>query len=325
MSMEPRFIDRISELNELMKFAERGFYPVLYLYGPEGCGKTRLLKELYNRIRGHEEFVVVYVDAQSTESVERAIYAPSEVLQLVVDAAKDLAGAPGRVVALALLQAMKKLRKIFLHNKHVVVLVDDVAKPLGFDTLEMYAKNMLNLVEELLSTGARSVLALATTSEGISRNLLARHNYISITQIWNLDRGSFSELLNELGAPDHVGEEAWFALGGNPRLALALKAREWKLVKLEEDFYRSVRASLEVVARRFRKELQAVVEDIDIVLDYPELRIHLLEANLITPIDRPCIGYTPPVDYDLGIGRYYAWQVPLYRELVRRYLKEHGP
>ncbi|RLE83654.1 MAG: hypothetical protein DRJ67_11815, partial [Thermoprotei archaeon] len=49
---EPRFVDRIEELEFLEELSIKGFYPVLYIYGPEGCGKTRLLREFYSRIGG---------------------------------------------------------------------------------------------------------------------------------------------------------------------------------------------------------------------------------------------------------------------------------
>jgi len=98
--------------------------------------------------------------------VEDAVYAPPEVVRLIAEIAAELAGPVGRAAALALPRAFRRLKASQLHGKHVVLLVDDVARPLGLDRLEGYAKNLLNLVEELLAVGAASVLALATTSEG---------------------------------------------------------------------------------------------------------------------------------------------------------------
>ncbi len=324
MVEEPPFVDRGAELSELLSLAERGFYPVLYLYGPEGCGKTRLLRELYSRLRGRRDYVTVYVDAQSMESVEEAVYAPPGIVRAVLEAARELAGPPGRVAALALLSAMRIVKRLYAVGKHVVILVDDVARPLGLEVIEAYSKSLLNLVEELLEAGAETVLAIATTSEGLSRSLLARHNYVSIRQLWNLDPDSYAELLQALGAPKDVTEEAWRSLGGNPRLALALRARGWSLQRLEDDLYPGIRAVLEDIAPRHRRELEEVVEDVDALLEHPELRRKLLEASLVTPVDRPCLGYTPPIDPELGIGRYYAWQTPLHRRLARRYLEELG-
>ncbi|MEM4742296.1 MAG: ATP-binding protein [Ignisphaera sp.] len=145
--MEIRFVDRVEELSKLMAYAEKGFYPILYLYSPEGSGKTRLLKEFYRAVGDRDDFLVVYVDAQSVEDLKKAVYAPPQLLQLVVDVAKEFAGSAGRIAALAILQAIRMLKKVFIRNKHVVVLVDDVAKPLGLDMIEIYSKNMLNLLE----------------------------------------------------------------------------------------------------------------------------------------------------------------------------------
>ena len=71
-------------------------------------------------------------------------------------------------------------------------------------------------------------------------------------------------------------------------------------------------------------QLAEAVEDVDAVAKHPQLLKHLLDSNLITPVDRPCIGYTPPVDPVLGVGRRYAWQTPLHRRLARRFLEECG-
>ncbi len=60
----------------------------------------------------------------------------------------------------------------------------------------------------------------------------------------------------------------------------------------------------------------------DSIAGQPSLRDVLLENNLVTPVTRPCLGYTPLVDRELGIGRLYAWQIPAYREAVKKLLHE---
>ncbi len=317
-----KFIDRVEELSKLMSFCSKGFYPILYIYGPEGCGKTRLLKELYLRIKGRSDFLAVYVDAQVVSDVREAVLGPDEVVKVLAEVASELVGPPGRVVSLAILRLVRRLRVELIRGKHVVVLIDDVVRSLGLDSIELFIKNLLNLVEELMGLGAESVFAVATTSEGLSRRLLAKHNYVVLQQIWNLDRNSFTELLRELSAPDDVVGYAWELLGGNPRLALMLKALNWSFKDLKEDLRRRLEPLLEDLTI-FSNELKEVIEDIDSVIKYPKLLNHLLTENLITPITRPCLGYTPEINKELGVGKYYAWQVPIYKELISKYLTEH--
>ena len=45
------FVDRALELGFLGGEDGKGSVLPLYVYGPEGCGKTRLLKELIGRLR----------------------------------------------------------------------------------------------------------------------------------------------------------------------------------------------------------------------------------------------------------------------------------
>ena len=161
---------------------------MLYLYGPEGCGKTRLLRELYTTLRHLSNTIVVYVDVQNTSGFRDAVEAPRGITSLLVEAAAEYAGPPGRAAALALLKVLSMVGERFIRGKRVVVLVDDVARLLGLERIEAYTKSLLDLVEKLRSQGAASVLALATTSEATSRSILARHNYASLAQLWNLPR-----------------------------------------------------------------------------------------------------------------------------------------
>jgi len=69
---------------------------------------------------------------------------------------------------------------------------------------------------------------------------------------------------------------------------------------------RNVRLSSRSIVFRYRSQLRYVVEDIDRVIEFPDLEKGLIEANLIVPVNRPCLGYTPLPDEELGIGEYYA-------------------
>ncbi len=313
------FVDRGVELSRLLGFAERGFYPVLYLYGPEGCGKTRLLREFVSMVKDREGYLAVYVDAQSTGSVEEAVLGGREIVNNLLAGALEASGAPvGRLSALALTRFSRWLDRRLVRGRRVVVAVDDVARPLGMDVIESYVKSLLGLVEELYGLGASAVLVVASTSEGLSRSLLARHNYVRLYQLWNLDYESTRRLVEVLGGSLDLVDDVWRATGGNPRSIVELYRLGWSLEAWVEGVERSVMVLVRDLVDRYRRQLLDVVVDVDSVDEYPELGRLLVERNLVTPVDRPCLGYTPPVDCELGVGRRYAWQLLVYREIVMR-------
>ena len=79
---------------------------------------------------------------------------------------------------------------------------------------------------------------------------------------------------------------------------------------------RKIRELLKHLSDEERSQLEETLENIDKVAKYRTLQTKLLDYNLISPIDRPCLGYTPPVDPELGIGEYYAWQIPAYKHTL---------
>jgi len=82
-----------------------------------------------------------------------------------------------------------------------------------------------------------------------------------------------------------------------------------------------------------------VIEDVDYLYHGEErglgdLRELLIKENLVMDLPRgiPLGGESivkspfepPPIDKDLGVGQYYAWQIPAYKELLRKALTEQG-
>jgi len=315
---EPPFVNREGELSILLKIVDEGYYPVLYLFGPEGCGKTRLLKEVLARIRGEEDYFVVYVDAQSAEDLRKAILAPPRVLEIMAELVKEIGGPVGRAASLIITKLASRLGEHEVKGRKVVILLDDIARPLGIDMIEIYTKNLLTLLEELYALKASSVSIIATTSEGASCAIVAKHNYVRLRQIWNLDKDSTHELLAKLNAPQKVWDDVWRLTGGNPRSIVELWRRKWKI----DEWIKEVEISLRIIIRQLdkseRRFLKTVVTNVDAVQELPQLRRALIENNLITPIVRPCLGYTPPPCPELGIGEDYAWQIPVYKYIVER-------
>ncbi len=170
----------------------------------------------------------------------------------------------------------------------------------------------------MYSLNAKSVFILTTTSEGLSRKLLARHNYVRLRELWNLSFEATQKLLEVLKSPPSIRNDIWFLTGGNPRSIVELWRKNWDVKMWINEIKFSIKPLIEDLVKEFKTELKRVVKNIDEVLEFPTLREKLLNANLITPIDRPCLGYTPPIDEKLGIGEYYAWQIPAYRMILER-------
>ena len=72
------FIDRVVELGMLIEMSAKGRYLPLYIYGPEGCGKTRLLLEFSNVLRDREDCVVIYIDALTILSIDSMMRSTSK-------------------------------------------------------------------------------------------------------------------------------------------------------------------------------------------------------------------------------------------------------
>ena len=321
-----RFVDREEELGKLLELAERGFYPVLYIYGPEGCGKTRLLREFIDRVRDRDDFVAIYIDAQSVSSIEEAVYAPPKLLQLIANAIQAMHEVVGRALAKLLPHIVKKFFEAEIRGKHVVIAIDDVARPLGFDVIESYAKKLLDLVEWLMSRGARSAFVLTTTSEGQSLDILSRHSYVSINLIWNLPKDAFEELAQQMNPPSRgIVEEVWRLVGGNPRRLIEIATSySWCI----DAWLSRLRERIEMVYRKIRsknlcRHLMHVIEDPDYLYteasrEVEELYRLLLDENLVLYKKISTIsGRYVAKDLDLGIGEYVAWQIPAYKHLFK--------
>ena len=315
-----RFINRTVELEKLARYAEKGYYPVFFLYGPEGCGKTRLLMEFIKAIKVKEDYIVIYVDAQDTHSIRSCLYGTEDIVSLIPTIVGVVSEPAGRAVAKILPYIVERYFERRILGKHVIIALDDVARPLGLEIIESYIKKLLDFLEWLISKGAKSAFIIAT-SEGKSRRLLARHNYVTLHELWNLDPNSTRILLNELNCPQSMLENIWFLTGGNPRAIIELALKNWDIEEWLSNIKVRIRASLEKALGKFKVELENILEDIDSVLDNPKILEMLLDANLIAPVDRPCLGYTPPIDHKLGVGEYYAWQIPAYREVLKQLLK----
>ena len=79
----------------------------------------------------------------------------------------------------------------------VAVLVDDAFQAIGPDKAAMYVKALLSLVE-YPPEGYERIVAIAATSEGLSRREIGRHRWATIRPMWNMSekgvRGTVREV-----------------------------------------------------------------------------------------------------------------------------------
>ncbi len=318
--VEVLFADRSVGLGWLLGVAERGTpYPVV-VYGPEGCGKTAFLRQAMAVLEdaGYE---VVYFNPLG-EAREVLRYTPS-IEGLVREV---LRGLPQPYQALAdavLTLAGELLRR--LRRPRLALLVDDVFQAVGLGRAEAYVKSLLNLIEYPPGDYDRIVVIVAS-SEGVTRARIGRHRWATMLMMWNMGRGGFRELYEQLPAPKPPFEEAWNATGGNPDALRRLYTTRWSPGSAAREMARvkGLRTLLDSLPAREKTLLAEALEDPD-TLAAPEaesLRRRLIELNLVAELwerDPEAWLDTPPPEKDqaLGIGSRVAWQTPLHREAAR--------
>jgi len=337
--MSVRFIDRAEELEALRRFTSE-FRPVpLYIYGAEGCGKTRLLKEFVGRFCEYfgNDGVAIYVDAVESDSVGRALYTShgAEIAVEIASAIVERFTGVGIGKALAenvvsLLEKVAARRR--LEGRYVVLVVDDVVRAIGIERIEWYVKwlyeSLWKLYEEYRPKAFNIVV---TTSEGESLERVMRHRHAYIALLWSLDEEAYRKLLKELRPPPNLRfEDVWSLFAGNPaKLVELAHLYNWRLEAMMEDYRDRMRPVVrEILNRGLRKELEMVLEDVDALFKEHnekmlELEKILIQKNLVIykKVKTLTEKYVKE-EKELGIGEYFAWQVPAYRSIIRALLHE---
>ena len=327
--LEVEFTNRDKSVEQVYEFGERGVRLPVVFFGPEGCGKTAWLRQASEVLRelGYD---VIYIDPLRKEFV--AYTSVSDVIRKLSEAVAEAVGIAQLKLATLGVDLVKELIAKW-RRKKVAILIDDVFQAIGLDKAEIYVKSVLGLIEHPPAS-YESIVALISTSEGLTRSRIGRHRWADIRAMWNMSRDGFGELYEELRkkVSDNMPgfDDIWLSTGGNPALFSQLYQAKWNTDTVINALIENKDITPSFI-NKWRNWLEESVRDPDALWapDAPqELIKELIEKNLIIyhmhrRFEHRWIDTPPPEkDLELGIGRYVAWQTPLHREAIKKMIKE---
>ncbi|WP_446752842.1 ATP-binding protein [Vulcanisaeta sp. JCM 16161] len=281
-----------------------------------------------------DDGIAIYVDVTEGIDLSKALLVSSNV-ELIMDVVRELVSGfisegVGKALARVITLIIERAVRSRFDGKYVLLAIDDVARSMGLGNIEWYIKWLYEYMQRFMSEyKPRAINIIATTSEGESLRLLFRHNYLVTRLIWNLDKEPFRELYESLNPPTGLDfEEVWSLQGGNPRALWELAVTfNWNLTAYKNSVMERLMPVIsEIRGRGLTRELMEVVNDSDIIQQEPtaklmELSEILTRNNLIIYKWVETIGNVKiPKDQELGIGEYYAWQLPIYQAVMKQLL-----
>jgi len=321
------FTDRDRGIQQVLEFAEKStWYPVV-VFGPEGCGKTAWLKQSVEILK-EQDFSIIYFNPMRREFLaEVGVKSVEErVLEILKQASSmhALAEFIGSVIDFA-------REAIRFGRRRIAIIVDDAFQFTGVREASFIVKGMLEIIEYPPESYER-IVAIAATSEGLSRWEIGRHRWALLRPMWNMGRRGFEELYEKIPGPKPSIDEAWRLTGGNPDMLTRLYQANWNADIVVTELTKMKRLTRDFV-RRWGIYLGSIIEDPDKLWEeeVPEEFINELVTRnfvLYDMYDRDLwfwIDEPPPVkNLELGIGKHTAWQTPLHREAVKRALREYS-
>ncbi len=325
--LEVEFADRDVALRQAEEIAERGTRWPLVVYGPEGCGKTALLRQVEEVLR-ERGYAVIHVNPMA-KRLEDRLLATRNVKDIVRGVVSALPGslADASTLLYAAVEALHRAAKSV--TGRIALLADDVFQAVGLDKAETLVKELLNMIE-WPSVKYEKIVVIVSSSEGMTRERVGRHRWAELYVMWNMPRDGFAQLYGLLPGPKPSFDSAWRWAGGNPEMLERLYMRSWDVGRIVGSLA-GEKGIVELVKGLSDTEdeiLAEALEDPDVLVRrYREaegLVRKLVDRNLIIRIwerDLNWVDQPPPErDPELGVGLYYAWQTPLHREAVRRAL-----
>jgi energy-coupling factor transporter ATP-binding protein EcfA2 len=322
---EIEFVDREKAVEQIIDWSDKGTGLPIVVYGPEGCGKTSLLLQAVEILKEREYGVIYFNPLRRRFEAEVGI---DSVKQVILERVKQVTSEYefAKLVWLAIDVAVKVLKH---GRKRIAIIVDDAFQLIGVKEAAAVIKGLLEIIEHPEESYER-IVAIAATSEGLSRFEIGRHRWAEIRAMWNMGRKGFEELYERIPGPKPSFDDVWRLTGGNPDMLRKLYLSGWSADAVIRSLIEEKSIGPSFVSR-WRKWLEEAVKDPDALWapDAPqELINELIERNLIVYFMHTRIEYrwvdTPPPEKDdeLGIGRRVAWQTPLHREAIKRALQE---
>jgi hypothetical protein len=323
VGLKVEFCDRERALKQVEEFAEKGTWHPVVVFGPEGCGKTAWLKQAVEVLNA-SDFETIYVDPMRKDFVARTDV--REVVNKFVEATAEAVGVAQLKLATLAIDAVKWLISKW-KKRRVAILVDDAFQAIGLDKAAIYVKALLGLTE-YPPEGYERVVAIVTTSEGVSRAEIGRHRWAELRGMWNMSRKGFEELYKKLPGPKPDFEGVWGLTGGNPEMLAKLYQAKWDIDAVVRALVASKKLDAFVLSLSAdeRERLLEAVKDPDALFTREGLSLlnKLVELNMVVDsityrdhflwIDEP----PPQKDLELGVGEHVAWQTPLHRDAIRK-------
>jgi len=327
--LEVEFTNREKGVKQIFEWGERGTWQPVVVFGPEGCGKTSWLLQAVEILKEMDYSVIYFNPLRRRFEAEVGV---ESIKQRVLERLRQVSTEHefARLVWLVIDIAVEVLR---LGRKKLAIIVDDVFQYLNTREAAVIVKGLLELIEHPEERYDR-IVAIAATSEGLSRTEIGRHRWADIRAMWNMSREGFEELYEELrkrvssNMPSF--DDVWRLTGGNPSLLSQLYQTNWNADTVIHALIENKGITPSFI-NKWRKWLEEAVSNPDTLWtpDTPqELVNELIEKNLIVyhmhkRLELRWIDTPPPErDLELGIGKHIAWQTPLYREAVKRVIKE---
>lgn len=280
--------------------------------------------------------IALYIDGKVRRGAE-AVKSNVNIADVLAEVG-GLAGSVGRAVARLAVwlvgRIVEKVAERFAPT-NILVVVDELFSAVGVgegavvvkhaqelgDSVLRFKKAELGEIPKPLAEAAVSYLIF--TSEGSSRRELSRHNWAHVALMWNMGEREFQQLGETLGASDLT--TAWRLCRGNPRCLFQLAELSWDV----EKFLTVVISSrwvgwvvAEATRRGLVDVLKEAVENPDVLAEPRGLRLtRFLENSFVIELSPIVVGPAPRPDAELGIGRRYAWQMPVLRDAVKMALE----